>query len=861
MKQIAACIERHERWCTGPSASAAERAEFWALKGQYAHANRDLEQAETLMLKAYSNYLEAGSPWKLGNKILRVLGYCAYEKGDYHRGLVYYRENLAIHLREEPDKAGNVAGAHYNVGNCFWGLDQRDSCSIHYNEALRIWRSVEGGGPPMVAYVHEVLGTHAWEAGDQRGALEHFNLAAARQLKDAPATDAADTMADSAAVAATGGHPDEALRLYQQALEFRERTLGPDHPSTACMSSELARMLATMDRPEEAMGRAQEAISRLVPGFIPADDLSNPSDVKAATNHRHLLDALVVKYRLLRARPVDARASRAADECIDLSVQCIEHLRTGALAEGSKLFWTTQVRDFIEEALEHCRTRFTRDGDEASIERAITLMELSRNALLAEAMRALEALSDAGLPRELIDEERTLKARIAEMRRYILLEEKKCDRMDVDKVGLWRNAAAAGQAELDGLIQRMAVEHPAYHELKYAPSTFERKALQARLGSDRSLLCMFLGSKHAYLILLDASGAQFVRNDDVLGMQQAAKGLRDLLADRARSLTDPQGAYAVFTEHARTLHQLLFGGITVPPRTALVIVPDGPFHQLPWEVLLTDAPRSATRDYSALPYLLRSHAISYVASIRNWMRSASPSTSTGEYLGVAASYPASTGLVELRSNADEVEAVRELLGGELLIGDAATESAFKRMAAEASILHLAMHTAMDDIDPMNSVFAFARVDSLEDGRLHLHEIFNLDLHVRLAVLSACRTGDGRAVNGEGVMSAARAFAHAGCPSMVMSLWNCEDEAARSIIASFFGHAAQGMALDQALQSAKLDYLEQSDPQKAHPYYWSTMVLMGDERVMGLSKPWYKRNWIWIVLGGILVLLLVRKRFQ
>lgn len=668
-------------------------------------------------------------------------------------------------------------------------------------------------------------------------------------------------MADSAEVAATGGRPDEALRLYQQALEFRERTLGPDHPNTACMSSELARMLATMDRPEEAMLRTQEGITRLVPGFVPVDVLSNPGDVKAATNHRHLLDALVVKYRLLRARPANVRTSRAADECIDLSVQCIEHLRTGALAEGSKLFWTTQVRDFIEEALEHCRVRFTRDGNEASIERALTLMELSRNALLAEAMRSLEALSDAGLPRELVEQERTLKSRVAEMRRYILLEEKKCDRMDMDKVGLWRNAAAAGQAELDGLIRRMAAEHPAYHELKYAPSKFDRKALQARLGPGSSLLCMFLGSKSAYLILLDASGAQFVKNDDPPGIQRSAVALRELIADRERSLADPQGSYAAFTEHARSLYQHLFGGFTVPSGAALVIVPDGPFHQLPWEVLLTEVPRSATRDYSSLPYLLRSHVISYVASIRNWMRNASTSSSSGEYLGVAANYPASTGLAELRSNADEVEAVRELLGGGSLVGDAATEPAFKRMAAEASILHLAMHTTMDDIDPMNSVFAFARIDSTEDGLLHLHEIFNLDLHVRLAVLSACRTGDGRAVNGEGVMSAARAFAHAGCPSMVMSLWNCEDEATRSIVASFFGHAAEGMTLDQALHRSKLDYLEHCDPQKAHPYYWSTMVLMGDERVMDLGGPWYKRSWIWIALGGVLVLLLVRKRFQ
>lgn len=89
--------------------------------------------------------------------------------------------------------------------------------------------------------------------------------------------------------------------------------------------------------------------------------------------------------------------------------------------------------------------------------------------------------------------------------------------------------------------------------------------------------------------------------------------------------------------------------------------------------------------------------------------------------------------------------------------------------------------------PAFSRFAFTQNEETEinnDGWLNTADIYNLELNARLTVLSACNTGSGNLRKGEGVMSLARGFLYAGCPSIIMSLWEVEDNAGTEIMHSF-----------------------------------------------------------------------------
>jgi CHAT domain-containing protein len=120
----------------------------------------------------------------------------------------------------------------------------------------------------------------------------------------------------------------------------------------------------------------------------------------------------------------------------------------------------------------------------------------------------------------------------------------------------------------------------------------------------------------------------------------------------------------------------------------------------------------------------------------------------------------------------------------------------------------------------------------DDGVLTAEEIAGLDLtRVRLAVLSACDTGQGRIAVGEGVFGLRRALEMAGVRTVVMSLWRVPDREARQWMKSFYTRLFDGAAADEAARSASLDALHRlrARNQPTHPYFWSGFVTVGDWR--------------------------------
>ena len=116
----------------------------------------------------------------------------------------------------------------------------------------------------------------------------------------------------------------------------------------------------------------------------------------------------------------------------------------------------------------------------------------------------------------------------------------------------------------------------------------------------------------------------------------------------------------------------------------------------------------------------------------------------------------------------------------------------------------------------------------EDGFLNTYEVYNLPLNAMMVVLSSCNTGMGMFVTGEGLLSLARGFLFAGSRSVVMSMWEVEDVSASAVIKSFYRNMRSGMTKSAALRSARLSFLRTADQTRSHPYYWSTLVIYGDD---------------------------------
>jgi CHAT domain-containing protein len=146
-----------------------------------------------------------------------------------------------------------------------------------------------------------------------------------------------------------------------------------------------------------------------------------------------------------------------------------------------------------------------------------------------------------------------------------------------------------------------------------------------------------------------------------------------------------------------------------------------------------------------------------------------------------------------------------------------------------SIIHFATHGILNSVHPELSGIVLSLVDEqgqAQDGFLRLHEIYNLRLPVELVVLSACQTGLGKQIKGEGLVGLTRGFMYAGAPRVVASLWKVDDEATAELMKLFYkGMVVEELRPGAALRAAQVAMWKQSRWQE--PYYWAAFMLQGE----------------------------------
>jgi CHAT domain-containing protein/uncharacterized protein HemY len=146
------------------------------------------------------------------------------------------------------------------------------------------------------------------------------------------------------------------------------------------------------------------------------------------------------------------------------------------------------------------------------------------------------------------------------------------------------------------------------------------------------------------------------------------------------------------------------------------------------------------------------------------------------------------------------------------------------------MIHFATHGLFDSQHPERSALVLSLVDPAgnpQDGLLKMTDIFNLNLHADLVVLSACQTALGSDIRGEGLVGLARAFMYTGAKRVVASLWQVDDLATAELMRSFYADLVQGDNPVFALRRAKLELMKNRT--WSSPYYWAPLTFQGEFR--------------------------------
>ncbi|MEP7274222.1 MAG: CHAT domain-containing protein, partial [Acidobacteriota bacterium] len=287
-----------------------------------------------------------------------------------------------------------------------------------------------------------------------------------------------------------------------------------------------------------------------------------------------------------------------------------------------------------------------------------------------------------------------------------------------------------------------------------------------------------------------------------------------------------------FHAEARALYDLLLKPAEAQLRgaTAWCIVPDDILWSVPFQALQS----------RPLHYVIEDVALHYAPSLNvlseiSWreMRRATSLLALGNPSSDASSSEAelrpktSRGFEPLPEAEVEVQSIGAgFQRSSILTGARATEAVFKAEAAGYSVIHLATHGVLDNLNPLYSYLLLGEGGG-EDGLLEAREVFDLDLHANLIVLSACETARGRIGAGEGVIGMTWAFFAAGARSAVVSQWGVKSGTSSRQMISFYKHLGQGVGKAQALRQSSLEMLQGN--QFSHPFYWASFVMVGSDR--------------------------------
>lgn len=302
----------------------------------------------------------------------------------------------------------------------------------------------------------------------------------------------------------------------------------------------------------------------------------------------------------------------------------------------------------------------------------------------------------------------------------------------------------------------------------------------------------------------------------------------------------------------------------------LVIVPDPLLSKIPFEVLLTSGEISPKSGYGELPYLLHSNPLSYrYAALLMNEKTASP-WKKKKLLGVVPDYNFQESnkpgekhkkLSTLKNALTEVQFVASIFRGNVLTGSSATKNNFITKAGSYDILHLAMHAEADKQEPLYSRLYFQPTDTTNGNDvLQAWEIYNMQLDASMVVMSSCESGYGEVHGTEGMLSLSRAFRYAGAASVVYTLWPVSDKSSAEVMHYFYRFLDKGMSRDEAMQQAKLTYLETSDPALLHPAFWAGYTVNGNVEKVKIN-PVNKKIYIGTGLILLLIVILLTKKIR
>jgi len=755
----------------------------------------------------------------LGNKAviastLGNIGNVHISRGNYMQALEYYLKSLA--LNEALGNKAGIANTLNSIGSVHGSQGNYAQALEYYQKSLVLKESL--GNKAVIAGTLTNIGNVHNSQGNYAQALEYYQKSLALSEALGAKEDIASTLNNIGSTHISQGNYAQALEYYQKCLVLSE-SLG----DKAVIASTLV-----------GMGIAHNKQGR----FTQARDLAQRAATLARQVGRSelLWESYLAAGTAYRALNQSAQARQAYTDAINT----IETIRT-QVAGGAQ-----GMQGFFESKLSPYQAMVDLLLTENNLVEALTYAERAKARALLDVMHNGRVNITKAMTEKERERERALNNQLISLNTQIFRESQR-EKPDKTRIEALEKDLQKTRLEYEAFETNLYAAHP---ELKVRRGEAEILTLE-----EARTLLPDIGTAALKFVVAEEKTSLFVLTKSAPGSQAAVEvkvfpiaiKQKDL-EERVKQFRDQVAARdQAFAKNAAAMFQLLLAPARplLQGKTTLIIVPDGPLWELPFQALQSPENR----------YLLQDHAVFYAPSLtvlREMVKlrrqnRAPAATSTLLAVGNPALGQQTVKLVQdatmgeklgpLPAAHRQAEELGKLYGqqrSKVYTGADATEERVKTESANYNILHLAAHGALNNRSPMYSHIVLSQMDEngKEDGLLEAWELMKLDLKADLAVLSACETARGRVVGGEGVIGLTWALFVAGCPTTVVSQWKVNDRSTADLMVEFHKQLkTRSASLDsrnsiaQALRQAALKLLDKS--QYRHPYYWAGFIVVGD----------------------------------
>lgn len=635
-----------------------------------------------------------------------------------------------------------------------------------------------------------------------------------------------------------------AIRMSKQSFNTVQK-----HPVIARQYTHLGEIYQADKQLDSATFYLHQGVIHLANGFEDQNIYSNPTVGQCFLEYE-IIRSLRGKAKALYLRfqeSKDLRDLKASLDTYQLTHDFIKKLKEDITTMGSKQRLAGDALEIYEEAIQAALALHEETRDEQYLEQALFFAESNKAILLLESMNERMAQSVSGIPDSLLEKEKQFRVDISYYEREINEENnKKNGEPDQEKIKQWDDKLYTLRREYQQLIDQFEEEFPKYYRLKYDTKLATVQDIRSgMIDRKTAFLEYFVGTEKIYLF-------EITKQDFKVHQLEKSEEFEENIREIQRMAKKPQLSTEEIPDFKKRIYSIYqeyvaMGVENLPSRIQrLLIVPDDLLNLIPFELL--------SRSEDGTDFMIKDYTIGYAysASLFKASRKSGGIVADQLFLGYAPAFSAPMAenrscagdqLANLENSSREVVGIQALLGGNVMLGTDANRDSFLAQAGHYRIIHLATHACMDEENPMQSKVFFA------DEPIVNQDLFNLNLSADLAVLSACNTGSGQLVKGDGVLSLSKGFVHAGCPSAVMSLWSVDDFSTSEIMIDFYDYLKKGYKKDRALRQAKLDFIASADKVKKHPFFWAAFVQMGDPVALDLGQrriPWK----LIIVLAGL-----------